>query len=40
MQFIPFLAIPATMDYFKRDYYVSSFVKERKELNQSVTVVQ
>ncbi len=39
MQFIPFLAIPATADYLKRDYYVSSFVKEKKELNQSVMVV-
>jgi hypothetical protein len=29
---IPFLAIPATMDYVKRDYYASMFKKERQEL--------
>ena len=26
---IPFLSLPMTMDYIKRDYYVSSFKKEK-----------
>ena len=39
MQFLPFLAIPATCDYFKRDYYVNCFPKERKEMKQATTVV-
>jgi hypothetical protein len=38
--FIPFLAVPATMDYLKRDYYVSMFVKEKKELCQAQRMVK
>ena len=32
---IPFLAIPPTIDYFKRDYYVSSFAEDKKAFNKS-----
>jgi len=31
---IPFMALPATMDYVKREYYVGSFVEEKKKLTQ------
>ena len=29
---LPFMALPASFDYIKRDYYTNLFVKERKEL--------
>lgn len=30
---IPFMSLPATMDYIKREYYVGSFVEEKKKLS-------
>jgi len=36
---LPFLAIPPTVDYFKRDYYVNFFPAEKKELGKSKAVV-
>jgi hypothetical protein len=36
---LPFLAIPPTLDYFKRDFYVNKFGEDRKALNRSVSVV-
>ena len=36
---LPFLAIPPTLDYFKREYYVSSFREEQKQFHQSQSVV-
>ena len=32
--FIPFMGLPATMDYIKREYYVGSFVEDKKKLTQ------
>ena len=36
---IPFMALPATMDYIKREYYVGSFVEEKKKLTQVRKIV-
>ena len=36
---LPFLAIPPTCDYFKREHYVNSFGDDRRALNKSVSVV-
>ncbi|CAI2380458.1 unnamed protein product [Moneuplotes crassus] len=32
---IPFLAIPPTLDFIKREFYVSNFPEEKKKLNES-----
>lgn len=29
---IPFMALPVTMDYIKREYYVGSFQEDKKKL--------
>ena len=39
MHFVPFLAIPPTADYIKREWYVSSFKNERAELKKSKKVL-
>ena len=39
MHAIPFLAIPPTMDYYKRDHYVSQFPEDKKALSKSTEVV-
>lgn len=39
VSFLPFLAIPPTLDYFKRDYYVKSFAEENKQLAKNRAVV-
>ena len=31
---IPFMALPATLDYVKREYYVGSFQEDKKKLTQ------
>jgi hypothetical protein len=36
---LPFLAIPPTVDYFKRDYYVNYFPEEKKQLGRAKSVV-
>ena len=38
--FIPSLALPATMDYLKRDYYVNLFPKEKKEIAKAKKMVK
>ena len=37
---IPFLSIPATMDYVKREFYVGSFQEDKKKLTQTRKVVE
>ena len=37
---VPMFAIPVTLDYMKRDYYVKMFGKEYKELCDNQKVVQ
>ena len=37
---IPWMMIPVTCDYIKRDYYASSFPKEREELKKRRSIVQ
>ena len=32
---IPFMALPVTMDYIKREYYVGSFQEDKKKLTQT-----
>ena len=39
MHSLPFLAIPPTLDYIKREYYASFFKNEQKALKQSRKVV-
>eukprot|EP00347_Sterkiella_histriomuscorum_P001492 403371827 len=36
---IPFMAIPATLDYTKREFYVGSFKEEKKRLSQTRKIV-
>ena len=36
---LPFLAIPPTMDYFKREHYVKQFPEDQKMLKQTKTTV-
>lgn len=31
---IPFMSLPVTMDYVKREFYVGSFVEEKRKLTQ------
>ena len=37
---IPFMIIPVTMDYLKREFFTSSFTKDKVELNKRKKVVQ
>ena len=37
---VPMFAIPVTLDYMKRDFYVKKFPKEYKELQDNQKVVQ
>jgi hypothetical protein len=36
---IPFMSLPVTMDYVKREYYVGSFQEDKKKLTQTRKVV-
>ena len=37
---IPFMMIPVTMDYLKRDYYTQTLAKENQALDERRKVVQ
>ena len=39
VHFIPMLAVPVTVDYYKRDYYVKQFPKEYKDMKKSQKIV-
>ena len=36
---IPFMSIPVTLDYIKREFYVGSFVEDKKKLTAVRKVV-
>ena len=37
---LPFMIVPGTLDYFKREYYVKQFKKDRDELLKHRRIVQ
>ena len=39
VQFLPFLALPPTFDYIKRDHYTSKFPDEKGQLTKTTAVV-